>query len=248
MSKKVQNKALIAERKAKRKSEKRRRNIIIIVVAVLTVAVITAISIISSLPTKFTDSDGRLTNTKTGEVYIQAPDYYEPVSYKQEPYGKCGDNYIYPVTGMNTSDWLTVDDYGIFRILCKDTSQIPSLKDFSSVEIKVCDDGDKVVQVASIEDKEDISSIVDTILNGESVSKPDASASVYSLRIASSKYTWMYYRITFVIAPDSSCYYYDRTFDRCVAAEDNIIFEAIKGATEYQDEEASSIGSNENAS
>lgn len=224
MSKRVQNKKLIAERKALHKQKKiQKRNIIILVSAICVVAII-AIAIIASLPhyVKIESVNGKYVDSENGITYLVAPQNYEPVSYTQKPYGKLDGNYLYPITGMNTNEWLAEDYFGIFGVYYNENITLPSLEEFYPTRIQVCrDNSTAVVRMADISDYDDVIHIVDAVLNDKTVAEPDSSTAVYTLRVSSSLYTWIYYNIVYIVS-EEGCYYYDRGTGRCVMADDMV--------------------------
>ena len=198
MSKRIQNKKLLAERKALHKQKKaRKRNVIILISAICVTAVI-VIAIIASLPhyVKIENVNGKYIDDENGITYLAAPQNYEPVSYTQKPYGKLDGNYMYPITGMSTSEWLAEDYYGIFGVYYNENTTLPSLEEFYPTRIQVCrDNSSAVVRMAD--------------------------TAVYTLRISSSRYTWIYYNVVYIVSNEGR-YYYDRGTGRCVKADDTV--------------------------
>lgn len=240
MGNRVRNNALIADRKAERKKQKaHKRNVIIIVAAVCLIAVI-AIWAIASMPhyAKLEAEGDRYIDRSTGIYYLAAPINYEPVSYTRKPYGKLTGNYVYPITGKSTSEWLAEDYYGIFSVYYAENITLPSLNEFHPDRIQVCSDNSSaVVRLADIKDEDDVDSIIRCILNAPEAPQPTSSEAVYTLRISSSRYSWIYYNVTYIVS-DSGRYYYDRGTGRCVEA-DGIVAEYLEGAmTELPSEKA----------
>ena len=224
MSKRIQNKKLLAERKALHKQKKaRKRNVIILISAICVTAVI-VIAIIASLPhyVKIENVNGKYIDDENGITYLAAPQNYEPVSYTQKPYGKLDGNYMYPITGMSTSEWLAEDYYGIFGVYYNENTTLPSLEEFYPTRIQVCrDNSSAVVRMADINDYSDVMHIVNEVLNGKTVAEPNSSTAVYTLRISSSRYTWIYYNVVYIVSNECR-YYYDRGTGRCVKADDTV--------------------------
>lgn len=248
MGNRVRNNALIADRRAERKKQKaRKRNIIIIIAAVCLIAVI-AIWAIASMPHYSTiEADGdRYIDRSTGIYYLAAPLNYEPVSYTRSPYGKLSGNYVYPITGKSTSEWLAEDYYGILYVYYAEELTLPALDEFYPDRIQVCSDNSSaVVRLADIKDEDDVNSVIRCILNAPEASEPTSSEAVYTLRISSSRYSWIYYNITYIVS-ESGRYYYDRGTGRCVEA-DGIVAEYLEGATtELPSENAPNTADTEN--
>lgn len=221
MSKRIPDKKLLEARKAAAKQQKKQKRSIILLISALCVLAVLAVTILSSLPhyVKIEAVDGKYVDTETGITYLAAPQNYEPVSYTQKAYGKLDGNYVYPITGMNTSDWLAEDYYGILAVYYNEKLTLPALEDFSPVRIQVCrDQASAVVRVADISDRDDVLHIVDALLCGEETEQADSGTVVYTLRISSSQYTWLYYNVAYVVTPEGS-YYYDRGTGRRVKAD-----------------------------
>lgn len=248
MGNRIRNNALIADRRAERKKQKaRKRNIIIIIAAICLIAVI-AIWVIASMPHYSTiEADGdRYIDRSTGIYYLAAPLNYEPVSYTRSPYGKLSGNYVYPITGKSTSEWLAEDYYGILYVYYAEELTLPTLDEFYPDRIQVCSDNSSaVVRLADIKDEDDVDSVIRCILNAPEASEPTSSEAVYTLRVSSSRYSWIYYNITYIVS-ESGRYYYDRGTGRCVEA-DGIVAEYLEGATtELPSENAPNTADTEN--
>lgn len=248
MGNRVRNNALIADRKAERKKQKiRNRNIIIIVAAVCLIAII-AVVYIARMPhyAKIEAEGDRYVDRSTGIYYLAAPQNYEPVSYTQKPYGKLSGNYVYPLTGKSTSEWLAeyilLSDnyYACTGVYYREDISLPALEDFYPNRIQVCRDNSKaVVRMADIQDENDVDSIVHRILNAPDAEYPDSSEAVYTLRISSPRYSWIYYNINYIVS-DSGRYYYDRGTGRCVEADD-IVAGYLEGTSDVTEEPKESV-------
>ena len=248
MGNRVRNNALIADRKAERKKQKiRNRNIIIIVTAVCLIAII-AVVYIAKMPhyAKIEAEGDRYVDRSTGIYYLAAPQNYEPVSYTQKPYGKLSGNYVYPLTGKSTSEWLAeyimLSDnyYACTGVYYREDITLPALEDFYPNRIQVCRDNSKaVVRMADIQDTDDVESIVHRLLNAEEAEYPESSEAVYTLRISSPRYSWIYYNINYIVS-ESGRYYYDRGTGRCVEADD-IVARYLEGQSNETEEPKESV-------
>ena len=222
------------------KEEKRRKKLhnrhVALIVAGVTLAVIVAILIVASLPHYVNitvTEDGRYFDTDTGLYYLAAPSNYEPVSYSaHKPYGKGEGHIFYPITGQDTAKWLTQDVYGICGVYYQEDITLPKLDTFQPSTIRVCVDGEKVAMVVEIDDAADVKTVVDTMLNGEEVAMPDTSTAVYTLRITSSEYTWLYYNVVFVVTEEGN-FYHDRSTKKTVAAGTLVEDYIINAVKEY---------------
>lgn len=238
MGKRVRDNALIADRKAERKKQQvRKRNLIIIICAVC-LAAAAAVWVIATMPhyAKIEAEGKRYVDRSTGIYYLAAPDNYEPVSYTQRPYGKLSGNYVYPITGKSTSEWLAEyillsdDYYACTAVFYREDISLPALEDFYPNRIQVCRDNSRaVVRMADIQNAGDVESIVNRMLNAPEAEYPDSSVAVYTLRISSPRYSWIYYNINYIVT-DSGRYYYDRGTGRCVEADD-IVAGYLEGDT-----------------
>ena len=236
MGNRVRDNALIADRKAERKKQKtKKRNIAITVAAVCLVAVI-AVWVTAALPhyANIEAEGDRYVDRSTGIYYLAAPQNYEPVSYTQKPYGRLSGNYVYPLTGKSTSEWLAEyillsdDYYACTGVYYREDISLPALEDFYPNRIQVCRDNSKaVVRMADIQDRNDVDSIVHRILNAPDAGYPESSEAVYTLRISSPRYGWIYYNINYIVS-GSGRYYYDRGTGRCVEA-DGIVAGYLEG-------------------
>ena len=256
MGNRVRDNALIANRKAERKKQKiRERNIIIIVAAVCLIAVIAVVYIAKMPHYAKIEADGdRYVDRSTGIYYLVAPSNYEPVSYTQKPYGKLSGNYVYPLTGKSTSEWLAeyiliseeYDYYACTAVYYREDLSLPALEDFYPNRIQVCRDSSRaVVRMADIQDTGDVESIVHRLLNAEEAEYPESSEAVYTLRISSPRYSWIYYNISYIVS-ESGRYYYDRGTGRCVEANDIVAryLEGQSSETEEPKESVSGTGTN----
>jgi len=213
-----------------KKQKKALNRRVALIVAGATILVIVTVLIIASIPhyAKIEAAgDGRYLDTETGIYYLVAPSNYEPVRYSaHKPYGKGGGHIFYPISGQATDKWLTQDVYGICGVYYQEDIILPTLEVFKPSIIRICGDGAKVSKITEITRSEDVSAVVETMLNGEAVDLPATSEAVYTLRIMSSEYTWLYYNLAFVVTKEGN-FYYDRSTEKAVEAgtlvEDYII-------------------------
>lgn len=231
MGKRVQNKEQIAARRALHKQQKKRKKYAVIIVAAIFVSVIIVVSFIASLPhyVKIEEADGKFTDTETKITYLSAPENYEPVSYTQSAYGKLDRHYVYPITGKSTDEWLMVNFFGMLRVLYNEKISLPSLENFSPDRIQVCKDGASgIVRLADIQNQDEVSHIIDAVLNDKTSEEPNSPGTVvYTMRISSQEYPWLYYNVKYIVY-DEGEFYYDSLTNRFVKA-DNTVYEYLFG-------------------
>ncbi len=225
-----------AAKAAKTEKKLQNRKLAMIVGGVMLVAVV-AVLILSSLPhyakIELTEQ-GTYRDRDTGIEYAAAPENYEPVSRSKRIYGKFDGRNFYPITGQDTKQWLAGDLYGIRSYVYYSTDiELPTLENFKTDTVHVCKDGDVVVQVAEIARDEHVAAILDAVLNGEPATITATDTVVYTLRLDSSVYTWLYYNIAYVVTPDGY-YYHDRGTGRTIEA-DGLVEEYIKNAVQNGD-------------
>jgi len=237
LGKKKRNPAKKQALKEQKQKKKARDRAALLIVSAATLLALVAVLIAASLPRyvkiKPTE-DGRYYDTGTGLYYLAAPSNYEPVRYSvYKPYGKGGGDFFYPITGQDTAKWLARDVYGICEVYYQEDITLPTLEVFKPSTIRVCVDGEKVAQVVEITDSDHVKRVVDAVLKNEAVTLPTESTAVYTLRITSSEYTWLYYNVVFMVTKDGN-FYYDRSTKKAVAAG-TLVEEYIQNAVkEYE--------------
>ncbi len=225
MGKRVQDKKKIAERRALRKQQKRNKILAALIISAVFVAAILVIYYISSIPhyVKIEEVDGKYIDAENKITYLPAPGNYEPVSYsRSSPYGKLDDLYVYPITEKSANEWLVVNSFETPLVLYNEELSLPALDGFSPNRIQICKDtasrNDKIAEI----EEEQVSHVIDDILNGDVVEQPTSSeAKVYTMRISSQEYSWLYYCVKYLVY-DEGEFYYDSLTKRFVKADDTV--------------------------
>ncbi len=239
MGNRVRNNTKISERRDQRKKSKKSRSILIASVSAAVCIAVAVIAIISSLPVRFEAEGDYIIDRSTGIKYLVASSSYAPRTYVDPAYGKFEEHYIYPVSDdIKTSEYLSRSYFGVFDLLYREDLTLPTLSEFGANKIRICSDGAVITRVDDITNEDEISELIDIILNAETVEEPASiDTVVYTLRMYSSKYDWLYYNVNYVVY-DEGCYLYDRLTDRFVEAGD-IIDRYINGSdTEETETEA----------
>ncbi len=183
-------------KEAKQQALRRNRLTVLAIAAALAVSVLGGV-LLSSVPryAVFTEENGRCVDGNTGIAYREAPLYYEPVSYEEEaPYGKRGGAYLYPLTGQGTDKWLTEVSDGFLRVFYAETIWLPDLARFSVSSVRVYPDAALEQSTAAIlKDIHEVSELMEAILHGEEADMPATSEHVYTLKLTSDTYDWLYY-------------------------------------------------------
>lgn len=149
---------------------------------------------------KYNGEDGSYTDKK-GNEYLRAPAAYEPVSYETDKaFGKLiagiGEFELYQIAHAPEGEWVTTADGDV---LYRKDVQLPSLTEFGATNIYVCREGEKIHAFANITKTDEINAILKTYLEGESIPYPNKVATEsLRLRIASDKYPFLFYRLTYL--------------------------------------------------
>lgn len=186
--------------------------------------------------------DGDYTDKRTGKRYQMLSPNFEPVSYLAEKtYGTLvigiGEFDLYAIKGTEKGTWLTTQ-YG--DVLCAADQTVPTLESFGTSRVYICREEEKIHAIATIENQSEISVLLDTYLNGESIPYPAGKTTEQNLRLrlASDTYKHLYYRLVYLeytedvivyttdengeeVATNYGKYFiYNREEGRCVPAGD----------------------------
>ena len=164
------------------------------------------------------DSGDTVIDGKNGITYRLAPMCYEAVAYMNDVYGVDGNGKEYhEVRDADPKKLICTVENDIFDLYYADGTVLPALSDFGTNYIRVCEIGQKAIQVSRIE-KEDAESLITFYLESEAVNYPGSADAekVYYLKLMSAEYGYIYYNLTYYLMGDGTRYLYDRTTGRCV--------------------------------
>ncbi len=187
-------------KEAKRQILRRNHMTVLAIAIALAVSVLGGV-LLSSVPryAAFQEENGRYIDGDTGIVYREAPLHYEPVSYEEDtPYGKRDGAFLYPLRGQETERWLTEVSDGFLRVYYAETILLPDLAQFSASSVRVYPDATlEEVTSAILKDPHEVSELMETILHEEEAEMPLTSQRVYTLKLASDHYDWLYYCLSY---------------------------------------------------
>lgn len=149
---------------------------------------------------QYNGDDGSYTDKK-GNTYLHAPAAYEPVSYQSDKAvakltAGIGEFDLYQIAGAGEGEWLTTADGDVLYL---DSVQLPTLAEFSTDRVYVCQEGERIHAFATITKAEEINTLLEVYLNGESIPYPSRVAKEsLRLRFASNEYPFLYYRLTYL--------------------------------------------------
>lgn len=138
---------------------------------------------------------------KNGNTYLSAPACYEPVSYDSEkPYGSLvagiGKFDLYTIAGTQNGEWLTTADQNVLHL---ESVTLPTLEQLGVNCVYVCREGEIIHAFARLNTQAEIDEVIKTYLEGESIPYPrQTAAESLRLRMASDKYPFLYYRLTYL--------------------------------------------------
>ncbi|MBE6637270.1 MAG: hypothetical protein E7618_05650 [Ruminococcaceae bacterium] len=227
-------------KKQQKKNEQRRKRYLILSVAAACVLMIGIVMLIASLPIRFVYEGDAMKNESTGELYYLAPWNYEPAFYTSKTYGRLDGHKVVTLNGdgkdkepIDPKQWLARDVYGIYEVYYGEGVTLPTLENFEVNAINICNDSaDANTFIAAITKSSEIQTVLRSILEGTPVEVPDDGEALanYTLRFSSSRYDWLYYKITFHVN-SKGIYYYDRE-TRTTYVADALIEDYIKEAIE----------------
>jgi len=105
---------------------------------------------------------------------------------------------LYEMKGISPERWLTTKDGDLF---CAEGEKIPTLAEMGVDTITICAVGNAAaLALADIKNKENVSYILDSYLNGMELSYPDTYELSESLmlRFWAEEYSWLYYNLSYV--------------------------------------------------
>lgn len=144
--------------------------------------------------------DGYYYCSQNGITYQMVSFEYVPVTIGAE-YATLTDglidNKLYEIKGVSPEKWLTTADGNLF---CAQGEKIPTLDEMEISSILVCYEQEAVISLATIKDANEVGAILDIFKNGDSVEYPigNETSEFLKLRMASEKYPWLYYNLTYV--------------------------------------------------
>ena len=227
-------------RKKQKKEAQKKKQLTVLLVAFGCVILIALILFVSSLPAQFETEGDRVVNKGNGNAYYLAPWNYEPAYYTTKTYGRLDGHKMVTLNGdlrekepIDPAKWLARDVYGIYEVYYSVNEILPTLAEFEADSIRICNDGVEYNKFLNeITKAEDVQAVLDAILNGEPVTIPEGGQTVanYTLRFVSSRYDWLYYKITYHVN-SGGLYYYDRTTDTVYRA-DSLVEDYIRESVE----------------
>ena len=163
-------------------------------------ALILSAALFCSCTLSLTEQDGKLIDKKNGITYLPAPICFEPISTDAEVYAKSGKLELYPITGLDTSEWISEPYDGIGGVWYADAITLPTLGEFGADKIYICVESTITTALGQVTDQSDVDAIVDAFMTGEKVSVPDSGKS-YKLKFESEKYPGIYFNLLFIAKP-----------------------------------------------
>lgn len=165
---------------------------------------------------QFRFKDGMYIDTKTGTRYYNASVSYEPVSQGDE-YAQFNKTTLYMLPGTEPEKWLAEKYEGIGSVFYAEDVELPSLSEFEASKILIFVSGYNSLPLASVDDPEVISVLIDILENGDQTEAKNTVNS-YSLKLMSDKYPFICYNLIYIMGSDGQRYVYDRGTKRTVSA------------------------------
>ena len=212
------------------------------IAAFLAVLLITLVcSSCSSVGTLTPTEEGKYVNSKTGKVYVVAPDCYTAVSYNTDAPVALNDGInFYAVNGASDDSWLYSPEFGI--LLYEENETLPTLAELqaSVMDVRLEDDG--IMKTAfEIENAEKINAVLSAYQNGTELRyMGDRANYTFYLEFTSSKYPFLVYNLVFmqfaeeyltygkdesgadIVIENGKNFLYNRTEERFVAIGDEL--------------------------
>lgn len=167
--------------------------------ALLAAFILTAL-LLCSCALNLTEQDGKLVDKKNGITYLPAPICFEPVRTDEELYAKSKTLELYPITGLDTSEWISEPYDGIGGVWYSDKLTLPTLEEFEANRIYICVESTITTALGQVTEQSDVDAVVNAFMTGEKVSVPDSGKS-YKLKFESEKYPGIYYNLLFIAKP-----------------------------------------------
>lgn len=166
----------------------------------------------------YDNEKGGYYDAKHDVLYHYAPVSYEPVKVRiTEKYGVIDGETVYPLTGAESTRWLSEKYQGMGAVYYADGIELPVLTEFDADTVCICTESEMgVKQVRSIEVRNQVLAVIDKLENGEGAIMP-TEATVYHLKFTSATYSWLYYDILYYEAEEGN-YLYDRSRQKLVDA------------------------------
>lgn len=213
----------LARKEAKEQAERQRRKDLFYacLVAVLAIATVLVLTVhpdyVHLEPERETASDGetvvRFHDREHGVTYLAAPPFvYEPVTYIEKPYAKYDGCYLYPIDGVEPTQYLAYEiTEGIYDLYYNEELTLPTLLDDVWSGIGVCiDNSERPTGLFTVEDAKKIQTVREEILRGKEATIPMGEIDgIYNLRFRSQTYPFLYYCVKFITTKTSGCFYYD---------------------------------------
>jgi len=160
--------------------------------------------------------DGYYYCAQNGVTYQMVSFEYAPIAIGKE-YATLRDglidNVLYEIQNADPEKWLSTADGNLF---CSVDETIPTVDEMEIDSVLVCYESVAIISLATITDTDDVAAILDNFANGNTVEYPigDEKEEFLKLRLASSKYPWLYYSLAYVEFVSDVCEYdYPADFD-----------------------------------
>lgn len=170
----------------------------------LLVAVIILCSFLfaTSCQTALVPDNGLFYCSKNKVTYKELDVQYSPVAISTEKYADLDENGVktalFKVENIAPEKCLATEDGRMFTAVNED---VPSLTEMSVDRILVCKEGSNMtVTLSEISKEGDVNSILAQINDGNRLDYPTVghAKEIYSLSMASSKFPWMYYNVSYI--------------------------------------------------
>lgn len=167
--------------------------------------------------------NGQMINKRLKLAYTPAPTTYQPVSIGEAyAYYEKSKMTLYEIDGVDPKDWITQEYAGsATTVFYSDDYSLPTLEEMNPNKVYVCSNEEITYSIATIEDKEIITELIDIFINGEYVDWPLVDAiNTFELKFHSDdNYSFLYYNLTYGEFPEGK-FVYDRNTKRCVMIGD----------------------------
>lgn len=153
--------------------------------------------------------NGDFYDPKSGVTYTLAPMSYEPEAWKKAVWGKCGEDELHAVSGLDPARYLCTVEGGVGVLWCSDDIALPALDGFDAEKIIVCTETETVMALKTVERKDHVTAVVEAFLDGASEGElPEASRNL-SLKLTSRRYPGLFYNLSYLECADGN-YLYER--------------------------------------
>ena len=124
---------------------------------------------------KFVWKDGMYVDKKTNVAYHDAPSCYEPLAISDEKYGVLGEVELFKIVGADPTKWLCEATGTVFYA---DGITLPELDEMNTSYMTLVYETETI---ATIKDATLIASLAKAYVDGETLSKPSWSTSIYDI-------------------------------------------------------------------